>query len=293
VKKFVLASGRETQRRRRLVLRPSPDPLEIRALLTASFEGLGASVFVDAVSPDGAVVVGSETAVGAVEWTKSAGVVQLLDATGNAIQGNATGVSENGSVIVGTFDGALSAPTGPAFRWTASGGATAIAALSSAQKSTANAVSEDGTIIAGDYGNGAFTAPYLLTSGGSPDVLPTENVSGLMTTEENTMSANGTVVAGTYVGTSADPGGSPYAWVANQFIPLTDDGAFSGSANAISADGSVVVGERNFSGTTLAFRWDPAAGSGATDLTMPAGFTDSTAAGVSRPLSAGWHPAAY
>ena len=284
VKKFVLPSGSETARRRRLANRPWAESLEARALMTASFEPVGMptvgeTVFGDGVSPDGSVVVGYDRPNGAFEWTQRHGLVLLKDGSGNIIDGNATGASENGQVIVGTAGGAGLDLPATAFRWTAASGAVSI--VSSAYRGTANAVSADGTIIAGDYkatSNG-YTSPYTLTNG-SLDIVGVVNQNGVTTTEDNTISANGTVVAGSY---STDDSSGVYAWINGQFVTLNGDGISSGTAIGVSYDGSVVVGELGDDaalGAEVAFRWEPANGSNATILPLPSGFNDSTAAGV-------------
>ncbi len=278
---LVPALGSRTRRARR----PSLEAREAQVLMAASFQGLGAFV-ADAVSPDGTVVVGSEAAVGAAEWTQDIGVVPLMGSSGAIVQGNATGVSENGAVVVGTVGGYGLATSATAFRWTGDGGAVYIAAVSSAYRSTANAVSEDGTIIAGDYKStsAANTSPYVLTDGTDLEIIPVVNGTNVTATFDNTMSANGGVIAGAYVSPTQNlAAGMPYAWVNGQLFLVNGDGASRGSATAVSADGSVVVGEQAFSflGAVLPFRWDPASGSGPTNLPLPSGFTDSIAAGVS------------
>ena len=99
LKPFGYARRRAAGKRRSRVQQPCVSPLEARALL-ASFQGIGASTNAAAVSADGSVVVGNAIQ-GPMYWTQSNGVVYLRDSSGNIYPGVATGVSGNGSVIVG------------------------------------------------------------------------------------------------------------------------------------------------------------------------------------------------
>ena len=102
LKPFGHARRRAAGKRRSRAQQPCVSPLEARALL-ASFQGLGANTNATAVSADGSVVVGNVNhgAGGPFYWTQSNGVVFLRDSSGNIYPGIATGVSGNGSVIVG------------------------------------------------------------------------------------------------------------------------------------------------------------------------------------------------
>ena len=251
--------------------------------MAASFQGLGPLV-ADAVSPDGSVVVGSVTTPGGVaeaaEWTQSSPIV-LKGASGNPVQGNATGVSNDGTVIVGVLDGTQGIPTTPAFSWT-NGVETTITGLGSPSYSTASAVSPNGSIIVGGAGFGGYDLGYVLNGTNSPVEIPAKNtVSGLDSASASAVSSDGSVVAGTYFATGTSLNGSPFVWIDGQFHEIIESGASSGTATAVSSDGSVVVGEQTFfSGSQLAFSWT--AQNGPTNLPFPDGVsTPMTATGVS------------
>jgi uncharacterized membrane protein len=146
---------------------PCVSPLEVRALMAATFQGLGAGTDAAAVSADGSVVVGN--AGGPFHWTQDNGVVSLLDSSGNIYDGIATAVSGNGSVIVGDLGLGVA---DHAWRWT-DGVAAPIPQLASAV-SSANSVSEDGSIIAGDIvasNTAEYRSGYTLT-GATLEIIP-------------------------------------------------------------------------------------------------------------------------
>jgi uncharacterized membrane protein len=264
-------------RRARVRQRPSLETLETRSLM-ASFQGLGTMALnADAVSADGSTVIGNSSyPVGPFYWTQASGVVRLPIANTNGTD-SVSGVSGNGSVIVGTIVGASE----KAFSWTSSGGAVTPPALSSGTSSTANAISEDGSTIAGDIQEGNIYG-YQLT-GTTLDVFPQKPPVTDYGTEVTSMSANGAVIAGWYFGAAS---GSEYAfqWSNGTFIPIPDT-TVSSRAAAVSADGSVVVGQLNYESTDpLAFSWTQ--GNVPTDLPLPSGFTTSAATGVSNNGSA-------
>ncbi len=151
-------------------------------------------------------------------------------------------------------------------------------ALSSEKSSTGIAISEDGSVIAGDVNN---TYGYQLT-GSNLDIFTQTTPFTDYGTEVTTMSANGGVIAGWYFGAAS---GSEYAfqWTNGTFTTIPDT-TMNSRAAAISADGSVVVGQLNYSSAyPQAFSWTQGS---VTELPLPAGFGASVANGVSNNGSA-------
>lgn len=226
--------------------------------------GLGTYSAATAVSADGTTVVGysetSEAARHAFRWTEAGGLEDLEDLPGGSDDSAATGVSGDGSVIVG----AGSAAGAKAFRWTAAGGMQEL--LESLELSAASAVSADGTTTVG------YFAPSLavqLPAAWRPDGMggfaldPLEELAGGL--EEGVAyaaSSDGTITVG-YAGSTASGSASEAVlWNGSTATPLGDlpGGAFASEARAVSADGTVVAGLGNTAAGREAFRWTAAEG---------------------------------
>ena len=180
----------------------------------AGFDWIGPSATPLATSYDGSIVVGSnetDTFVEAFAWTSEGGLVGLGDLPGGAVESSAMGVSADGSVIVG-IGGASSGAE--AFRWTEASGLEGLGDLpSGAFNSSATAVSADGATIVG-WG----TVELCNVHGCTPDVT------------------------------------EAFHWTAADGMTGLADVTIFGMnsyASAVSADGSVVVGNLG----TSAFRW--------------------------------------
>ncbi len=281
LKPFGDARGRAAGKRRSRAQQPCVKPLEVRALMAASFQGLGANTDATAVSADGSVVVGNAIQ-GPFYWTQSNGVDFLRDSSGNIYRtGLATGVSGNGSVIVGDI-GLLG--TGffgvGAFRW-ASGVAAPIPQLANGY---ANSVSTDGAIIAGDVGVPGGWSPYMLT-GATLEIIPlptgdysNQGLPGSIPFIGTTMSANGAVVAGNQGGEFGGTNLGTWQWKNGSLIQSPGG---TGDATAVSPDGSVVVGSTGTNGSgglTQAFEWTNGV---VTPLTWPAGYVTGSATAAS------------
>ena len=166
--------------------------------ILASFQGLGANTAA-AVSADGSVVVGNvNNGGGPFYWTQNSGVVLMRDSSGNIYPGLATGVSGNGSVIVGDNLGI----GGGAVRW-ANGIAAPIPQVggNGSGNGSANSVSADGTIIVGDVPVTGGSSPYMLTGATLKIILPPGDYSnpgipGSIPFIGTTMSANGPLSPG-------------------------------------------------------------------------------------------------
>jgi probable HAF family extracellular repeat protein len=195
---------------------------------------------------------------------------------------NTTGVSGDGSVVVGT--GGIQPYEGGnlyyAFRWTASSGTVG---LGGGNFSFASGVSGDGSVVVGTsgYSTSGYVGPigsqaFRWTAGSGMVVLG--YLPGGTYSAPNGISADGSVIVGS---SSSAFGSQAFRWTAGSgmvglgYLP---GGTYS-SANGISADGSVIVGSGSSTSGEQAFRWT--AGSGMVGLGYLPGTTNSGAAAVS------------
>ena len=195
---------------------------------------------------------------------------------------NTTGVSGDGSVVVGT--GGIQPYEGGnlyyAFRWTASSGTVG---LGGGNFSSASGVSGDGSVVVGTsgYSTSGYVGPigsqaFRWTAGSGMVVLG--YLPGGTYSAPNGISADGSVIVGS---SSSAFGSQAFRWTAGSgmvglgYLP---GGTYS-SANGISADGSVIVGSGSSTSGEQAFRWT--AGSGMVGLGYLPGTTNSGAAAVS------------
>jgi probable HAF family extracellular repeat protein len=212
-----------------------------------SFQGLGIPSGSDrsvavGVNGDGSVAVGyaqlsSGANVRAFRWTDATGMVDLghlpLDAGAAA-----TGVSADGSVVVGE-SGSQS------FLWTAATGMTAIGSPGF----IAHAISGDGSVVVGEKGSQAFrwtAASGMLALG----ALPAGNI-----TVPHAVNTDGTVIVGKSQGSTASSN-QAFRWTAATGM----QGIGGSEATAVSADGSVIVGNTIGANGPLASRWTAATG---------------------------------
>src|ERR1035441_1981300 len=181
---------------------------------------------------------------------------------GNNFNYNTTGVSGDGSVVVGTSGEDTSYDNNfyTAFRWTAGSGMVSLGGY----ESFASGVSGDGSVIIGN--GGRWTAGSGWVSLGH---LPGGTGGGA-----NGISADGSVIVGSGSSTS---GNQAFRWTAGSgmvglgYLP----GTTNSSAAGVSADGSIIVGTSG----SQAFRWT--AGTGMVGLGYLPGGNSSSASGVS------------
>lgn len=238
----------------------------------------------NAVSPDGAVVVGyssSSNGTEAFRWT-SAGMVGLGDLPGGSFNSWANAVSQDGAVVVGMGQGSFN----EAFRWTQAGGMVALGMLPGGNQSEARGVSGDGNTVVGvGTATGVSEMAFRWTQAGGMAALGDLH-GGEMRSRANAISADGTVIVGQ--STSAN-GREAFRWTAaGGMVGLGDlpGGSFQSEALAVSADGSVVVGTATSASGSQAFIWDAAHGMrGLRDVLTAAGLAPGrsfyTATGVS------------
>ena len=198
-----------------------------------------------AVSTDGTVVVGGGgSALGfqAFRWTAQSGFIGLGDLPEGRFQSQAKGVSDDGSVIVGSSL-TETALDGEAFRWTTETGMVGLGFLpGGGDVSRATAVSADGTVIVGTSDLSAGGAAFRWTT-------ETEMVA-LGSFLPLSLSADGSMIAGVDF-----PGSETRAIIWDETngvrgvrnlleieFGLDLTGWTLTSANDISADGTVIVG---------------------------------------------------
>lgn len=218
-----------------------------------SFTDLGSlsdNSVVYAISGDGRTVVGASDVAeyAPFVWTEADGMVALDPISGNVgdCNGSATGVSHDGSVIVGySYNGTGFVAT----RWI--GGTPEELANAYLGDSEAMGVSADGSVIVGTRA-GAFTEAFIWTT-------TTEEMSALAGVNGESY-ANAVSADGLFVGGSSDVGGTQVAmrWSDSGGLEtLGTIGNFSGASAtyALSADGAVATGFSDSTNGNQAFRW--------------------------------------
>jgi probable HAF family extracellular repeat protein len=242
----------------------------------ASFSGLGYLPGDDAssaaaVSPDGSVVVGwtvnrsdPSTPSQAFRWTASGGMVGLGDLPGGEFESLATGVSAQGEVVVGRArPEPAPGPVDEAFYWTGGSGMVGIGDLPGGETgSEAHAISADGSTIVGQGSSAAAdheafvwtSSGGMLGLGGLPGVPVGSIAYGV--------SGDGSIIVGSVVANLEE---DDHAFLWTQSAGMLDLGTLPGGyfsgAQAVTPDGSIVVGESSTGiDTTEAFRWTQASG---------------------------------
>lgn len=230
--------------------------LAVSTLATAgTFEPLGFlpntdHSFARAISADGSVVVGASANLygylglhggyrEAFRWSAQDGLQGLGDFAGGEFDSVATGISADGSVIVG---GGYSEIGSMAFRWTAQAGGVAIPPPAPYQNSEAEAVSRDGQVITGTSFGGpsqSGTDFRIMQWRASTGSISLELPSDYEYATHPKASGDGSVVVGGAI-VATDGSGAAFRWTAATGMrPLT---ALDSNAEAISADGHVIAG---------------------------------------------------
>lgn len=260
----------------------------------ATFEGLGDlpggnfESYANAVSADGSVVVGSGSSRNGVEafrWVaahfgREGGVMTGLgDLPGGEFYSVAEDVSADGRVVVG-----FSGHSGPlasefeAFRWE-NGTIASIGDLAGGEyQSIANAVSVDGSVVAGSSISDIGSEAFLWEDGVMIDLE-------LGSSSASDLSVDASVVVGTR-------NSRAFRWEDGMKMELGTLGGDWSRAQAVSADGAVVVGDSESSDPQVeAFRWEDGAMEGLGDL--PGGLDQSFARGgsVDGSVVVGWSSA--
>lgn len=208
------------------------------------------NVIATSVSADGTWLGGtcytSQSAV-PFRWSEATGMQDLGAVSGPAFSGDVTGISADGSALVGA------GRDGFAFRWTVADGVQSLSALDGGGYSYASAISADSRAVTGFSGTGTGELAFVWTEAGGmqalPQIGPDEYSAGLA------ISADASVVAG-YDGLFAA------RWVngAGSTLGTAPGGSFS-VAYAISGDGQVIGGASdNATGDIVATIWTESLG---------------------------------
>lgn len=209
--------------------------------------GLGSYYsWANGVSADGSAVVGqirSSAGNEAFLWSESTAMVGLGDLPGGQDRSNAYGVSADGSVVVGVgYDS-----VGPqAVRWTQQGQILPLGNLPGVSQGYGLAVSADGSTIIG-YCQGLQGFRWTQGTGTLPlGDLP----GGPVGSQALGLSADGSVIVGGSAGQYSTGSASFEAFRWTQETEMVSLGSLPGgtpqsTADAVSADGSIVVGNSN------------------------------------------------
>lgn len=214
------------------------------------------------VSDDGRVIVGTGLDAGtsafrAVRWTDTGPIEPLNPAPGQGQGSIATGVSGDGSVVVGN----AWLPDGPRpVRWDSSGVYQSLGSLIPGGGGGARAVGADGRVIVGTTSNGSTYVPFVWTeaSGIAQLPLPGWAPAGI----PDAVSADGRFIAGQARNNFGAGRSMAVRWSPNGYEELgyLPGGTDRSNAGGISADGMFVVGASDSSNGTEAFRWSESTG---------------------------------
>ena len=211
------------------------------------------------VSADGSVIVGralnrgdgNRVYVNAFRWTQETGMVGLGTLTNDSFVSYGSGVSADGSVIVGGSFISSGGFQTKAFRWTQETGMVGLEAPGGSYRgdSSAEAVSADGSVIVGSGSDSKVntgrprTEAFRWTESGG--IVGLDFLDGLYD-KANAVSSDGSIVVG-YSGSEAFRWTQETGMVGLGFL----NNSSSSVANDVSSDGSIVVG----SSGGQAFRW--------------------------------------
>lgn len=201
---------------------------------------------------DGSSIIGyanNGTVNEAFLWTLSGGMVGLGTAGGSTY---ATHISSDGSTIFGFHSVGL---TSQPFRWTSSGNMTLLGNLSGGNYTMITAITPDGSAAVGQANYGFTSEAFMWTQAGGLVGLGT--LGGISRASD--ISDDGTIVVG-----RTNVGFDPRAFRWTQGGGMVDLGTLGGSistANAISADGSTIIGYAETGAAALEpFRWTQGGG---------------------------------
>ncbi|AAK86587.2 hypothetical protein EN41_15495 [Agrobacterium tumefaciens] len=192
---------------------------------------------------DGSVIVGTSSSDQAFRWTARTGMRTLGTLQGIG-KSSATGVSGDGSIIIGVSE---NADVQRAFRWSAATGVmTAIDMPADVTSSVANDVSLDGRVVVGEYFTAANVHAFRWTAtDGAVDIGTLPGSYGARALATNT---DGTIVAGVS------------RFVVQVPIEVLEDRAGKFDGTDIK-DGPVNPDVKMFIDEWHAFRWNAATGS--------------------------------
>jgi probable HAF family extracellular repeat protein len=222
---------------------PSSGQEAFRWTASGGMQSLDSFDVATAVSADGMVIVGYRGTVGdreALRWTASTGTQGLGDLPGGSFYSMPTGLSADGSVIVGDSESALDGVnTSLAFRWTVSDGMQGLGDLPGGIVfSSATAVSADGNVIVGRSNSGVQEA-FRWTAAGGMQGLGYSTDTSIWFSQATGVSADGNVVVGL-------ENGGAFRWTASEGLQRISTPDFGvASVVGVSADGNVIAGRGN------------------------------------------------
>lgn len=245
-------------------------------LLQISSFPAGNDATVNALNADGSIYAGtSQDSDGYSHptlWT-SPTTAEDLGVLPSAVSGSATGISADGSVVVGES-------ASQAFRWTRETGMTPLGFIPNAtsQYSYAAGVSADGAVVVGHgYNANSQLEAWRWTQ--ADGVVGLGFLPNMVSSHAYAANADGSVIVG-YSGGASDY--RAFRWTqANGMteIPMPEPTTWA-TANDVSGDGSVIIGGfQGSSGSSLAFRWTEAGGT--VPLGLPAAAISVEATAVS------------
>jgi probable HAF family extracellular repeat protein len=213
----------------------------------------------------------------------AASFTPLGDLAGGEFFSRAYSASTDGSVVVGHSN--VADNVREAFLWTQATGMLGLGDFpdGSGDGSSALSVSDDGAVIVG-AGSHASNVSEAFRWTEATGVVGLGFLSGRTSRSvARGVSADGLVVVGNSVATTAEGGGQEaFRWTQVEgMVGLGDlqGGAFDSNANAVSADGSVIVGIGSSNNGREAFRWTQTGGM--LGLGVLLNRNDSVATGVS------------
>jgi probable HAF family extracellular repeat protein len=211
-----------------------------------------------AVSSNGSVLVGwnlfGSSDGGAVaeafRWTATGGMVGLGDLPGEGTNSIATGVSGDGSTVVGRA-------SAQAFRWTARSGMVGLGYLHGGQKeSCADAISSDGKVIVGHSGSTLGSQVFRWTAASGMTGLG--YLPGSTNSYARAVSSDGSVVVGFSSGSVL--AGQTFYWTASGGMVALSKQIAGCPTNSfvlsMCSDGPLIVSESHLERDEGMFIWD-------------------------------------
>jgi probable HAF family extracellular repeat protein len=233
--------------------------------VSLGYLGTGTTSYAYDVSADGSVIVGYSATNGtqsagsqAFRWTQAGGMVGLGQLNGGTST-KAYGVNSDGSVIVGYGQDAANGNAVTAIRWTQAGGIVGLGMLNGGTSSNFTAVNSDGSVAVGDARDGtngnAVTAIRWTQAGG---MVGLGMLAGGNISQARDVSGDGSIVVGgardgalAYHGFRWTQAGGMQTvddWLRSTGVVMPTD--LTTGANAISSDGTTIVGTALINGVT-------------------------------------------
>jgi uncharacterized membrane protein len=191
-------------------------------------------------------------------WDTANGLQGLGDLAGGYDNSAATGISADGSIVVGSSHSDLGLEP---FIWDSANGMQGLGQLAGRNGTVASGVSADGSIV---VGYGYSESPTGIVTNFEAFVWDSSNgmrglgdlPGGVVHSGAEAISADGTTIVGS---SRSGSGFEAFIWDATDGMRGIGDlpgGAFTSTAKDVSSDGSIVVGFANSSVGQESFIWD-------------------------------------